>query len=131
MRRLASLVVVVSACGGARFRAEHAGNGIALVTPRGAPAAPSAGIPVGQGAYDVRLHFDVPRAQLVEWQVQCPGAESQGSLGEPFEAYRTRRLAQLKTERERDRQTAGAVTSILVGAIAPNATNCVVNAARA
>lgn len=120
MRRLASLLVLVSACGGARFRAEHAGNGIALVTPRGAPAAPSAGIPVGQGAYDVRLHFDMPRAQLVEWQVQCPGAESQGSLGEPFEAYRTRRLAQLKADRERDRQTAGAVTSILVGAIAPN-----------
>ncbi|HEX7699280.1 MAG TPA: hypothetical protein VF403_01075, partial [Kofleriaceae bacterium] len=117
---MASLLVLVSACGGARFRAEHAGNGIALVTPRGAPAAPSAGIPVGQGAYDVRLHFDMPRAQLVEWQVQCPGAESQGSLGEPFEAYRTRRLAQLKADRDRDRQTAGAVTSILVGAIAPN-----------
>jgi hypothetical protein len=121
MRRLASILVLVSACGGgARFRAEHAGNGIALVTPRGAPAAPSAGIPVGQGAYDVRLHFDMPRAQLVEWEVQCPGAESQGSLGEPFEAYRTRRLARLKADRERDRQTAGAVTSILVGAIAPN-----------
>jgi len=120
MRRLASLLVLVSACGGARFRTEHAGNGIALVTPRGAPAAASAGIPVGQGAYDLRLHFDMPRAQLVEWQVQCPGAESQGSFGEPFEAYRTRRLAQLKADRERDRQTAGAVTSILVGAIAPN-----------
>jgi hypothetical protein len=121
MRRLASLLVLVSACGGgARFRAEHAGNGIALVTPRGARAAPSAGIPVGQGAYDVRLHFDMARAQLVEWEVQCPGAESQGSLGEPFEAYRTRRLARLKADRERDRQTAGAVTSILVGAIAPN-----------
>lgn len=121
MRRLASsLLVLVSACGGARFRAEHAGSGVALVTARGAPAAPAAGIPVGQGAYDVRLHFDMPRAQLVEWQVQCPGAESQGSLGEPFEAYRTRRLAQLKADRERDRQTAGAVTSLLVGAIAPN-----------
>ncbi|MEO8846882.1 MAG: hypothetical protein ABI591_05605 [Kofleriaceae bacterium] len=117
---MASLLVLVSACGGARFRAEHAGNGVALVTPRGAPAAPSAGIPVGQGAYDVHLHFDMPRAQLVEWHVQCPGTESQGSLGEPFEAYRTRRLAQLKAERERDRQTAGAVTSLLVGAIAPN-----------
>ena len=121
MHRLASFLVLISACAGSsRFRAEHAGQGVAVVSPRGAPAAPGSTIAVGPGAYDLKLHFDVPRAQVVEWQVACPGADQQGSLGEPFEAYRTRRLAQLRAERERDAQTAGAVTSALVGAFAPS-----------
>lgn len=123
MHRFASFIVLIAACGGsARFRAEHAGEGVAVVTPRGGTAAPGSAIAVGQGAYDLKLHFDVPRAQVVEWQVACPGADQQGSLGEPFEAYRTRRLAQLRAERERDAQTAGAVTSALVGAFAPSVT---------
>ena len=119
MRRFASFMMVLTACGGAaRFRAEHAGNGTAVVSQRGAVVATSA-IAVGQGAYDLRLHFDVPRAQLVEWSVACPGAESTGSVGEPFEAYRARRVAQLKADREHEAQTAGAVTNALVGAFAP------------
>lgn len=127
MRRLASLVLVsacVSACGGAaaRFTTEYAGNGIAAVTPRGGVAMPAQSVAIGQGAYDLHLHFDVPRAQLVEWTVACPGAEQRGSLGEPFEAYRTRRLAQLQAQREQDRRNASAVTSALVGAFVPNAT---------
>ena len=123
MRRFASFMVLLTACGGAaRFRAEHAGTGVAVVSQRGAVVAAGAPIAVGQGAYDLRLHFDVPRAQLVEWSVACPGAESTGSVGEPFEAYRTRRLAQLKADRERDAQTAGAVTNALVGAFAPRVT---------
>ncbi|MEP6860991.1 MAG: hypothetical protein ABJE66_10245 [Deltaproteobacteria bacterium] len=116
-------MVLLTACGGAaRFRAEHVGTGIAVVSQRGAVVAAGAPIAVGQGAYDLRLHFDVPRAQLVEWAVACPGADSTGSVGEPFEAYRTRRLAQLKADRERDAQTAGAVTNALVGAFAPRVT---------
>jgi len=112
-------MMVLTACGGAaRFRAERAGNGTAVVSQRGAVVATSA-IAVGQGAYDLRLHFDVPRAQLVEWSVACPGADSTGSVGEPFEAYRTRRIAQLKADREHEAQTAGAVTNALVGAFAP------------
>jgi hypothetical protein len=82
--------------------------------------APSGGIAVGQGAYDLHLHFDVPRAQLVEWTVTCPGADSQGGVGEAFESYRARRLAQLKADREREKQTAGALTSLVVGAVAPS-----------
>jgi len=119
MRRFASFMVLLTACGTARFRAEHAGTGVAVVSQRGAAVATGAPITVGQGAYDLRLHFDVPRAQLVEWSVACPGADSTGSVGEPFEAYRTRRLAQLKADRERQAQTAGAVTNALAGAFAP------------
>lgn len=123
MRRLASLVLLVSACGGAaRFETEHAGNGIAVVTPRGGVALPAQTVAIGQGAYDLHLHFEVPRAQLVEWTVACPGAASQGSLGEPFEVYRTRRLAHLQAKREQDRHNASAVASALVGAFVPNAT---------
>ena len=77
MRRFASFMVLLTACGGAaRFRAEHAGTGVAVVSQRGAVVAAGAPIAVGQGAYDLRLHFDVPRAQLVEWAVACPVAGS-------------------------------------------------------
>ncbi|MEO6777122.1 MAG: hypothetical protein ABI467_29610 [Kofleriaceae bacterium] len=120
-------MVLLTACGTARFRAEHAGTGIAVVSQRGAPIAAGAPIAVGQGAYDLRLHFEVPRAQLVEWAVTCPGADSTGSAGEPFEAYRARRLAQLEADRERDAQTAGAVTNALVGAFAPTVSAAATN----
>ncbi len=92
-----------------------------MVSPRGGVALPAQHVPIGQGTYDLRLHFDVPRAQVVEYAVACPGAESQGALGEPFAAYRERRLAQLRAQREQDRRNASAVTSALVGAFVPNA----------
>ncbi|CAN5351377.1 hypothetical protein BH11MYX1_BH11MYX1_15670 [soil metagenome] len=95
---------------------------MAVVTPRGGVALPAQAIAIGQGAYDLRLHFEVPRAQLVEWTVACPGVASQGSVGEPFQAYRERRLAQLRAQREQDRRNASAVTSALVGAFVPSAT---------
>jgi hypothetical protein len=61
--------------------------------------------------YEVRL----PRAMELAFEIRCPGASRTGVLGETFEAYRTRRLAELEEER---RRRAAAVGS-LVGAVLP------------
>ncbi|MBS1121749.1 MAG: hypothetical protein H6Q90_3977 [Deltaproteobacteria bacterium] len=117
----------LAACA-ARYRTELVGQGNALVMPRqaGAPtdavAAPGAGgIELAQGSYDVALRFDIPRAQRIEWRVRCPGADLEGAVGEPFEAYRSRRLAELRAQRERDRQRMAAATGVVVQAVAPRA----------
>jgi len=119
MRRLASTLLLLTACAG-HFKTERVGTGIAFVAARGTEPARSPGVQVAAGDYDLKLRFDLPRAQLVEWRVTCPGASSEGSVGEPFEDYRKRRLAQLAADRQHERDTAAAVTGAVVGAFAPS-----------
>ena len=111
----------VSACA-SHIKREPAGAGIALVQPRGAaaPAAAAAGIALARGNYEFALRFDVPRAQVIEYAVTCAGAEQRGQIGETLEAYRARRLAELRAEREREKKTVAAVTGTVVGAVAPD-----------
>jgi hypothetical protein len=117
--RYVSAIALVTACGG-HLRREVVGSGAAAAQVRGTvAAAPAGGIALARGTYDLALRFDVPRAQVIEWTVTCPGVEQHGVVGEPFEAYRERRLAQLRADRERERRNAAAVTSALVGAVAP------------
>jgi hypothetical protein len=134
-------LLLVSACAG-RYRTELVGTGTAAVQPRAAiepgdqvpaatppvgaevaHAAPST-LPVGsiqlaRGSYDLTLRFQLPSAQVIEWNVQCPGATVEGSLGETFAQYRERRLAQLRADRERQRRNVAAATGTLLGAVAP------------
>ena len=124
-----ALLVSVSACGG-RYRTEHVGQGIAIVASRGVAISPDegnaappwavgGGIQLAEGSYDLALRFDVPRAQVIDWTVACPGAQVSGTAGEAFEQYRARRLAELRAQRERDRERTSAVTGAVVGAVAP------------
>jgi hypothetical protein len=117
--RYLSAIALVSACGG-HFKREVVGGGAAAVSVRGA-AAPmqAASIALTRGTYEMKLRFDVPRAQVVEWTVACPGTDRRGAVGETFEAYRERRIAELRRQRERQRQTVGAVTGAVIGAVAP------------
>jgi hypothetical protein len=120
----------VTACAG-RYHTEVVGQGTAIMQPRtetaavasaGNPVAPWAvgkGITLPQGTYDLALWFDVPRAQIVDWTVTCPGVELSGRAGEEFEDYRARRLAEINAQRERDRQRVATVTSAVVGSVAP------------
>ncbi len=57
-------------------------------------------MPLPRGTYDIDLRIGVPRAQLVDWKISCAGAEQAGTLGQSFEDYKERRLAQLTKERE-------------------------------
>lgn len=126
----ACALMSVSACA-ARYRTELVGQGTAFVQPRGAvagpvapePAAPvtlpAGGIPLPRGSYDLALWFDVPRAQVIEWTLSCAGATVNGSLGESFDAYRARRIAELRVQRDHERQQVASVTSAVVGSFAP------------
>ena len=123
---LASCALILGGCAG-RYRTEFVGTGNALVTTRGAPqsqgdsvAAPGAGgIELPRGAYDFAIRFDIPRAQIIQWRASCPGVELEGAVGETYDAYRTRRIAELRELLERDRRRAAMVTNVLVGSVAP------------
>ncbi|MDX2093963.1 MAG: YXWGXW repeat-containing protein [Kofleriaceae bacterium] len=128
---LGSALLSVTACA-SRYHTEVVGRGTAIMQPRtdaaavvsaGNPVAPWAigqGITLPPGSYDLALWFDVPRAQIIDWTVTCPGVELTGSAGEAFEDYRARRLAELRAQRERDRQRLASVTSAVVGSVAPS-----------
>lgn len=97
--------------------------GTALVTARTATgtevptsAAPGAsGMQLPRGTYEIKVWFDLPRAQLVDWKLVCPGIELAGTAGETLEAYRERRIAELRAQRDADREKVAFVTDVLVG----------------
>lgn len=97
--------------------ARGAGDADATTDPVSAPGAAGA-IELTPGTYTLGLWFDLPRAQLVDWTVTCPGVTRTGQSGETFESYRTRRLAQLRADREREARMVNGI----VGAVAPRAT---------
>ena len=80
---------------GPNFKREVISTGGAAVQPRGADgSAPATTIQLGRGNYDIALAFNVPRAQVIEFELACEGqAVRRGQAGETFEAYRVRRLA--------------------------------------
>src|SRR5262245_38749827 len=109
------VICLLGACA-SHLRTEVVGNGTVTVQARTeasessadmavsqAPAPVAGGVQLTRGIYDLQLHFDVARAQKIEWTVTCPGFERRGTDGETFEAYRTRRIAQLQRQREAER----------------------------
>ena len=78
-----------------------------------------AGVPVpinGVGdAHRLDVQVQLPRAMVVRYEVKCPSHQSSGTIGEPWERYKTRRLAQLQRERERQKKMVGSVTGALLG----------------
>jgi hypothetical protein len=116
----ACAVVPVAACA-PRYRTEVVGAGNALVTSRSAAGstAPGAGIQLPRGSYDLAMRFDIPHAQIIDWRVSCPGVDEHGAVGEAYDAYRTRRLDELRARREADRKRMAAVTGAIAGAVAP------------
>src|SRR5262245_24913440 len=82
-----------------------------------APNAIAAEIPVPEShsAQVLRYVVSMPRAVQLHYQITCPSAEREGQIGETFESYRTRRLAELERERQQQANLIGS----LVGAVAP------------
>src|SRR3954468_13129945 len=72
-------------------------------------------VPESHSAQVLRYVVALPRAVHLHYQVTCPSAEREGTMGETFESYRTRRLAEL----ERERQAQARLIGSLVGAVAP------------
>ncbi|HEY5939066.1 MAG TPA: hypothetical protein VIU61_30640, partial [Kofleriaceae bacterium] len=80
MRFTVIACALASACGGKQFRTEPVGMGTALVTARTTAgidvptsAAPGAGgMRLSRGTYEIKVWFDIPRAQVVDWKLVCP-----------------------------------------------------------
>lgn len=103
---VAFALMSVSGCA-ARNKTGIVGQGTAFVQPRQAdasqepatarpPWAVGGGMQLAQGSYELALWFDVPRAQVVDWTVTCPGVEVTGTAGETFAHYRARRIEELR-----------------------------------
>jgi len=109
-------VIAVTGCA-PQFQTQIVGRTTAVAGPPGSPAAVAAEIPVPESpnAQVLRYVVGLPRAVQLRYQVTCPTVEREGSLGETFETYRTRRLAELERERRAEANLIGAV----VGAVAP------------
>ena len=115
-----SMLALAGACGG-HLKRETIGGGAAGVQARGSvESSPATSIAVPRGTYEVSMRFEVPRAQLVEWTVLCPGFAETGVVGETADEYRARRLAELRAQRQRERERVAAISGALVGAVAPD-----------
>ncbi len=112
MRALGFVVLAIVGCAG-RYRTESVGV-VQLGADRGAVELPA-------GTYRFALRFDVPRAQRVEWALACPGVDRSGTTGETFEAYRERRLAELRRRTEADRAALAGITNAVVGTVGARA----------
>lgn len=108
-------LVVAAGCA-PRFRADIVAHASVSARP---DSAMSLSLPVQEAGvtHRIRYHLVLPRALQLAYTVSCPGVEQNGLVGETFEVYRTRRLAQL----ERERQKNAALVGGLVGAVAPKA----------
>jgi hypothetical protein len=72
-------------------------------------------VPESHSAQVLRYVVATPRAVQLHYQVTCPSAEREGTIGQTFDSYRTRRLAEL----ERERQAQARLIGSIVGAVAP------------
>src|SRR6478735_6441126 len=72
-------------------------------------------VPESHSAQVLRYVVALPRAVQLHYQVTCPSAEREGTVGETFDSYRARRLAEL----ERERQAQARLIGSIVGAVAP------------
>lgn len=95
------------------------GGPVASAAPGAGGLSPTVVVPADLPEADLRVDYQLwlPRAMEVSWQLRCGQVVVEGEAGETFEAYRTRRLAELVAERERARQQAAQVGSLIGGAV--------------
>ena len=110
--RLVMWVLLLGACSS---RVQKTTIGTA---PAAIGASSSAEILVQPGMHEVELQLELPRAMRVRAELSCAGNETHTWLGETWQVYRKRRLAQLEQDRRRNARLLGRA----VGAITGNAT---------
>lgn len=120
--RLLLLAVSLSIGCGAGYRHETLGSRRAQVDDRHASRI-SVAVPVTASGHVHRIAYqiDLPRALEVHYAIECPAGREQGVVGETWEAYRERRLAELERERAEQARLAGAVTGALLGSVGAGA----------
>ena len=110
---VAAIVLGVTACA-PQLQTQMIGRttGIAVGA---APLATELPVPESTSAQVLRYVVSLPRAAQLRYQLACPTAQREGTLGQTFEVYRERRLAELERERRAQAKLIGG----LVGAVAP------------
>ena len=113
----ASVGVVALAGCAPQFQTQLIGQTTTVAGPPRPGPAVVAEIPVPEShsAQVLRYVVSLPHAVQLHYQITCPSAERDGTIGETFDSYRTRRLAELERERQQQANLIGA----LVGAVAP------------
>jgi hypothetical protein len=64
---------------------------------------------------EVSYLVTTPHALELEYKVTCPGGERTGIIGETWEQYQVRRLAELQRARQQEVQTKASIVSAVVG----------------
>lgn len=112
---------LVTGCAGT-YRYEAAGRGEARI---GAGAEAASAAPGGGGVaaranvrHDVIVRVSAPRAEQVAWRLQCGDDSITGVVGETAVEYQTRRLAELRAARDRERHLVGAIAGAALGQVA-------------
>jgi len=113
---LTALVAVSIAACGHNIRRDFVGRGVAGIKPRGNPtiAIAARSLPVSAGTYAGDISFELPRPQLVDWNVSCPGMSVTGSLGETARDARERRRAEIVDERQRASEVQASVATAVL-----------------
>src|SRR5690349_15185162 len=111
---LCSLPLLAVACAPA-IRHDKLGTGTAVI---GGGAGGGVAVPVA-GPHEIAWSIDTPHAMRLAWAIDCGGARQQGVVGETLEAYRERRLNDLRAEKQREQRlvsglvgTAGAAAGV-------------------
>jgi hypothetical protein len=106
-------IATLAACGARpHYRHDHIGTGYA---GRG-------GVKVDTtGAHRVDWSIATPRAMRLQWTIDCGGVIQAGSAGETFEEYRTRRIAEIRAEREKQKQAISSIGGAVLGTVGATA----------
>lgn len=127
--RLVAIAALATGCSaGLRYQKVGSGRvvttGVSDVAGPGAAdpnagMAPTVALPGGlpRSTYDVRFEVWLPRAAVVDWTLTCGSATQTGAFGETFEAYRERRLVELRRQREEAQRQAAAIGAAVGDAV--------------
>jgi hypothetical protein len=116
--RAAALAIVLGVTGCApQLQTQMIGRTTGMATLAATPLATELPVPESTSTQVLRYVVSLPRAVQLRYQLACPTAQRDGTLGETFDRYRDRRLAEL----ERERQAQAKLIGSLVGAVAPPA----------
>ena len=110
---VAAIVLGVTACA-PQLQTQMIGRTTGMAVGA-APLATELPVPESTSAQVLRYVVSLPRAAQLRYQLACPTAQREGTLGQTFEVYRERRLAELERERRAQAKLIGG----LVGAVAP------------
>src|SRR5437762_2685625 len=93
-----AVVVALTGCG-PQLQTQVVGRtmGMAALAVGASPAlAVTIDVPDSSSPQVLRYVVSLPRATRLAYQIECPSVQREGAIGQTFDEYRTRRLAELE-----------------------------------